>query len=646
MCFPPSLTNIPPEILDEIAFHTVLIPKASKLGPPCDLHSLLLTCKAVHESLSTSCALLARIFRCQFDYAALARRFSPSWLTSNVLADQLKTRWTILKRIRSVGVSWEQQGDLKDSWPIDSWGKTNVTEDLWMAFLMLLESDGKNVQQLRNAKMQSYLDAYVNVFLIRRAKQYDYQNETVNSTLAIWIGYLLEDEATIAKESISQVETYTGLIRPFVFGAHRYDSYFAPWSIFELPVTVPPEQQTNGSDSPGPSGNNHRLPNRYRDRQFRHYMASDLDLQNNSQPVTCLSRQLLMCAPIMTLAAINSYFTRVDYHFRMRPAMAAAAAAGHHPTNTGAGPAPAVMPSGPAVVAPRIGTDVNYYATTDDSTIYDGDFRRLTSCLNPYIRSLPPGESFYPPGTFAGVWEGRFTFLEFDQYRDMLVGYKLPPIVKVDELLGGQQPQVWKVNEYHLTRAATEAYRKRAESESTAMRSSPEASSSSSRMSPLMRSRRSPVDTTAIEPLPIGHALNAHLPVGCRFVEVPGGLEVHEAGKPGCLFYKQSSRLSEMSSPSMSNGSLNNGLGSENHHNHNSNSNHSTTDSPEHEDDERILDTLITGSGHSAWGPFTLRGRVRQWDGLVTVLKDYSGSDGIDPADSSGASPPQNVDFI
>lgn len=45
--------------------------------------------------------------------------------------------------------------------------------------------------------MQSYLDAYVNVFLIRRAKQYDYQNETVNSTLAIWIGYLLEDEGQL-----------------------------------------------------------------------------------------------------------------------------------------------------------------------------------------------------------------------------------------------------------------------------------------------------------------------------------------------------------------------------------------------------------------------------------------------------------------
>ncbi|KAG8994385.1 hypothetical protein FRB90_000446, partial [Tulasnella sp. 427] len=323
----------------------------------------------------------------------------------------------------------------------------------------------------------------------------------------------------------------------------------------------------------------------------------------------------------MSLAAINSYFTRVDYHFRMRPAMAAAAAGTAAAGNTGAGPAPAVMPSGPATV-PRIGTDVNYYARTDDSTVYDADFRRLTSCLNPYIRSLPPGESFYPPGTFAGVWEGRFTFLEFDQYRDMLVGFKLPPIVKVDELLGGQQPQVWKVNEYHLTKSGAEAYRRRAAAESE-MRSSPEASSSS-RMSPIMRMRQSPPESTSIEPLPVGHALNAHLPAGCRFVEVPGGLEVHEVGKSACLFYKQSSRSIELSSPTMSIGEMNGRSPETSYNNHN-----------ESEEDDRILDTLITGSGHSAWGPFTLRGRVRQWDGLVTVLKDYSGSDGIDPADTS-----------
>lgn len=53
----------------------------------------------------------------------------------------------------------------------------------------------------------------------------------------------------------------------------------------------------------------------------------------------------------------------------------------------------------------------------------------------------------------------------------------------------------------------------------------------------------------------------------------------------------------------------------------------------ETEPDEPVLDTLITGSGHSAWGPFTLRGRVRPWDGLVTVLKDYSSSD--DPTDTA-----------
>ncbi|KAG8939565.1 hypothetical protein FRC00_013802, partial [Tulasnella sp. 408] len=82
----------------------------------------------------------------------------------------------------------------------------------------------------------------------------------------------------------------------------------------------------------------------------------------------------------------------------------------------------------------------------------------------------------------------------------------------------------------------------------------------------------------------------------------------------------------------MSSGDLN---GRSSDHNHGSQSNHAASSSAGHEDEEQILDTLITGSGHSAWGPFTLRGRVRQWDGLVTVLKDYSGSDGIDPADSS-----------
>jgi hypothetical protein len=39
--------------------------------------------------------------------------------------------------------------------------------------------------------------------------------------------------------------------------------------------------------------------------------------------------------------------------------------------------------------------------------------------------------------------------------------------------------------------------------------------------------------------------------------------------------------------------------------------------------EEQILDTLITGEGHSSWGSFKLRGRIRAWDGMIILVKDY-----------------------
>jgi len=37
---------------------------------------------------------------------------------------------------------------------------------------------------------------------------------------------------------------------------------------------------------------------------------------------------------------------------------------------------------------------------------------------------------------------------------------------------------------------------------------------------------------------------------------------------------------------------------------------------------------LITGRGHSAWGSFCLRGRVRSWDGMITLRKLYDADGG------------------
>jgi predicted RNA-binding Zn ribbon-like protein len=39
---------------------------------------------------------------------------------------------------------------------------------------------------------------------------------------------------------------------------------------------------------------------------------------------------------------------------------------------------------------------------------------------------------------------------------------------------------------------------------------------------------------------------------------------------------------------------------------------------------EEGLEMLLTGTGHSAWGRFILKGRVRAWDGMATLVKEYA----------------------
>ena len=32
---------------------------------------------------------------------------------------------------------------------------------------------------------------------------------------------------------------------------------------------------------------------------------------------------------------------------------------------------------------------------------------------------------------------------------------------------------------------------------------------------------------------------------------------------------------------------------------------------------------MVTGTGHSAWGRFYVSGRVRVWDGMILLMKEY-----------------------
>ena len=96
---PLSLNTVPQEVLEHIAYFAGT---DTFLGPPSSIVPLLLTNRQIHASLSiaTNHHLYARIFAHKFDTAAPRARFGTFHLTAYALADELRRRCSVLKRLR------------------------------------------------------------------------------------------------------------------------------------------------------------------------------------------------------------------------------------------------------------------------------------------------------------------------------------------------------------------------------------------------------------------------------------------------------------------------------------------------------------------------------------------------------------------
>lgn len=171
---PFSLINVPHEILVEIALETALI---DVLGPPSHLLALLCTCRRIYNQLARSTDLLGRIFRAKFDVSAIRRRFGPLGLHNKNLASQLKVYCSTMRRIR--------EGDIHSE---------NLEQDLWIAYFMLSENDGRNAIQLREwANIFPFVDRIVRTRLYEDAPQTGWPLENVRNNLAMWILWFVTD---------------------------------------------------------------------------------------------------------------------------------------------------------------------------------------------------------------------------------------------------------------------------------------------------------------------------------------------------------------------------------------------------------------------------------------------------------------------
>ena len=162
----------PYEVQLHIALCTACI---DPLGPPIHLPALFASCRPIYDTLGRSHELHARIFRAKFDVSAAHRRFGPVAILSRNLAEQLKTYCTTLKRIR--------RGDIF---------APTLEDDLWVAYLMLMESDGKNfVQLVEYAGLPSFADRLVRMRLNETQAPGGWPVENNVTSLAAWILWMV-----------------------------------------------------------------------------------------------------------------------------------------------------------------------------------------------------------------------------------------------------------------------------------------------------------------------------------------------------------------------------------------------------------------------------------------------------------------------
>lgn len=130
---------LPAEVVEEIAFRACTDPF---LGPPAALPALLCLSRRVNAILTVvhNPGFHARIFRAKFDTAAPHRRFlsTNNPLTAVCYALELRRRWTALRRIRHISTVGR----------LSVCSEEEERADFWMLYLMFIESDGKNYEQL------------------------------------------------------------------------------------------------------------------------------------------------------------------------------------------------------------------------------------------------------------------------------------------------------------------------------------------------------------------------------------------------------------------------------------------------------------------------------------------------------------------
>ncbi|GAA6026906.1 hypothetical protein JCM8097_005951 [Rhodosporidiobolus ruineniae] len=619
------LENLPPELIELVAKAVCrLIPA----GPPKQLSALLVLSRRFYDVLGPKNAgFYADLFKERFDHRSIERRWammrhidekrekrallsslpelqpdddlqlnplasftrpsSPSelladdkspWrpLTNRDYAAEFKRRYVVLTKMRRAVL----QGSVPPSSSRPSSprlqaftqklpGRTKLgepdelTQNLWTCFLMLIENDGKNLPHLLDyAYLRTFIRLFYDQSLLQDALKPGWPRQTAGRALGLWIGWLVGNDLSTETEQESEQRFF--VLKPYVFAAHKFDAFMAPWTVPSLPVTYEDYPVRPPPESP---------------------FLADLRPRTEAQTLQHMGRRIDLSPPNLAHAAIFSFFFRVEQD------PAAASDLLTHGAGTPAQHANPVLSSINNGLTPS-SRPTRTPLPQLSSRFHDRDFIRLASCIDPY--ASPGLPKLYQRGSLTGSWEGRFSFFDFDSYRDMLGGR----MRSLYEGPFGDQPQVWKLEE-RVVRL--------------------EKGQKAGGKGPVLNAGFEPGQPAfpgAARPSAAGMA-SASSPSGL------GGSSSTSSAPASTSGRSQSRRRGsvEVAGPDGLEGAPRaakrarswQGEAFDEHE-----------EEEEDDDPEGEYEILLSGTGHSAWGQFVLKGRVRAWDGMFTIIKEYT----------------------
>ncbi|KAE8228866.1 hypothetical protein CF326_g6184 [Tilletia indica] len=210
------LDELPAEIIQQIAFHLALL---SDRPQPTHLPALLSTSSRFNTCLNftRNPVFYARLFRHHYDFNAISRRLPAKTLDAHALAAEYKQR---ALRIKSISTNTLDHDHLLN---------------LWTVYLLLIENDGKNIHILQGINVLRYLDYLGSQPSLPLYHPHDdYPPNTPAHALALHIRNILLDLPRLHSQHARDTLSYQ--LRPFVFAAHKFDAFVAPWTYDHLPL--------------------------------------------------------------------------------------------------------------------------------------------------------------------------------------------------------------------------------------------------------------------------------------------------------------------------------------------------------------------------------------------------------------------------